>query len=645
MYARRKQRDDIQGLRALAVLLVVFYHSGLSLLPGGYIGVDVFFVISGYLVAGPFVSDPDYLRTFNLWKFYARRARRLLPAASLVIFVTIIVFRQIYSPLEMKQFTSSAIASASYLSNIWFAQLETDYLGHNSDLNPLLHTWSLGVEEQFYLIWPCTVLLLHWLGSRRNASMLVVATVILTGLSFITCIWLSKIQQPWAFFLFFTRFWEFGIGALTAALVVRRKTITSCGGSSLVLIGIALIILPACYFSSLTLFPGYLASIPVAGTAALLIAIPNAAREISVIFTNRVSRFLGDISYSLYLWHWPVFVLLDELGWRTTLTTQSLGILASVCLATITYYGCENPIRFHRNLVNKTQRTLGFSILLVSLLIAAGFLSRQESKVGLNEPIQRALYEIKKQRPKVYEDGCHHQFLDTTLNDCDYGNVESDTSIVLFGDSHAAHWFPALEEIANTKGMHLISYTKSSCPSVMFEPYDHSYKRQYTECTEWRTRVLEKLKQIRPAIIIVSNSYGYLRSIEKGAETWQQSLDHLLAILTTFPDIEVKILHDIPFAPFDVPTCLARASWHQRNAAAACSFVYPENAQTRFIEVERHLADNLKRVTSIDAHRIVCPEYSCDVLDGNVVRYFDSNHLSASYSLRLAEKIEALIFR
>lgn len=636
-------RDDIQGLRALAVMLVVIYHSGIDLFPGGYIGVDVFFVISGFLIAGSLIRELETSGTISLLNFYARRARRLLPAAVFVLIVVIVVFRSYYSPLELKQFSSSAIATATYLSNFWFAHLATDYLAHNSNPNPLLHTWSLSVEEQFYFIWPFLLLAFYKIASEGKTRSLIAGTIVISLVSFIGSVALTSYAQPWAFFICLTRFWEFGLGALTA-VYLQKRNISSLAASNIgASLGLMLIIVPAFTFSSSTPFPSGWALVPVTGTCLLLLFVSrvNTAYFYN-IFANTYTKFIGDISYSLYLWHWPVFVLLAILGLSNTLSMQVAGVLISIVLAIATYYAVENPIRFAPIFSKGPSFSFILAGSLTCLALICGYGTRLEATKGLQEPVQKRLREVRSTLPQIYADDCHASFFATEAIPCEYGSPEATKTIVLFGDSHAAHWFPALHTIALNHNWRLITFTKSSCPSIAFEPFANHLGRQYTECTTWRNEVFEKLKIIQPDKIIISNSYDYARAEGMTADAWSTATTKTLEQIENSSG-ELFFIRDTPKLVFDAPTCLSRAYWQGKNPQEICSYNIADTMLTRINTAEIAAIKLTPTAQRVDLTDAICNEKLCQVEREPHVLFADDNHLTVEFVKSLVPKLENLL--
>jgi peptidoglycan/LPS O-acetylase OafA/YrhL len=303
--ARPPFNAELQGLRAIAILLVVAYHAQHSLVPGGYVGVDVFFVISGFLITGLLAREAEATRTVQLTRFYARRARRLLPAAMLVLIATVVMVGPTLPPFELKAFSSVAISTALYVGNFWFAHMATDYLrAGESHISPLLHYWSLCVEEQFYLVWPSLVLLALWASrrTRRVGSVLTVTLLAVGVLSFMTSILATRIAHPWAFFAMPARAWEFACGGVTGLIVDARGSGSARFANTLAAVGIACVVGAAFWFDDQTSFPGYAALLPVLG-ASLVLAVTTRERGTAVTSFLRLRplQILGDLSYSWYL--------------------------------------------------------------------------------------------------------------------------------------------------------------------------------------------------------------------------------------------------------------------------------------------------------------------------------------------------------
>ena len=638
---------DIQGLRAIAVLLVIYYHSGLPGLPGGYIGVDVFFVISGYLITGLLLREIERSGTLSLSGFYARRMRRLLPAVSLVLLVTIGVAWFSYSPLELRQFSLSALATATYVSNLWFAHLATDYLAASSDNDPVLHTWSLAAEEQFYLVWPFLLLAVLHLGTPSGLRQRLLLTFGLTILvSSAGAVLLTGYNQPWAFFGSPTRAWEFAVGGLLAVWFASDRQLGPRLAVALGMLGLALLVSAALFYSRRTPFPGWAASVPVAG-AALIIAAAHADRPRGVngILATRPLRFIGDLSYSSYLWHWPAFVFAAQWFGTPSVPMRLTHILAVFFLAWLTLVLVENPVRFDRRLSARAVRGLLAGTLLTATMAGTAFGVGALATGELQEPDQQLLTRAEDQRPLVYDKRCHALYLDVAQPDCLFGDPKGKTTLVLFGDSHAAQWFPALHRLAEARHWRLYSLTKAACPSVEYEPYLPELRRQYTECSEWRAATLERIASIRPDLVLVTNSRTYVdaTSVAKLAE-WRTGMERTLTVLAPLAR-SVIVLRDTP-APYErVPKCLSVALWQHRDLTSACMVRVIPVDEDGIWRAERDAAAAVGRVRTLDPGHLICKQTPCSAFQDGQVLFRDDEHITVDYSRSLAESLGAELLK
>ncbi|WP_127498889.1 acyltransferase family protein [Actinoplanes solisilvae] len=327
-------RPDIEGLRAIAVLLVVLYHAGVPGLAGGFVGVDVFFVISGFLITALMLREIRETGRLSLIDFYARRARRILPAAAFVLVATLLAGYHWLGFLRGDEIAEDVTWAALFAANFRFATEGVDYLASQGALSPVQHFWSLAVEEQFYLVFPAAIVLLLWLGFRWAIGYWLAAAV---AASFAYSIWLSG---PWAYFSPATRAWELGAGCLLALAATRLDRVPARLATAMAGTGLALIVVAALTFNEMTRFPGYAAALPVLATVLVL-----AGRGDSVL-GRRPLLWLGRLSYSFYLWHWPVLIVASQAyGGVLPATTRAALVVGSLGLAVVTYFCVENPIR------------------------------------------------------------------------------------------------------------------------------------------------------------------------------------------------------------------------------------------------------------------------------------------------------------
>ncbi|HEX5199052.1 MAG TPA: acyltransferase [Actinoplanes sp.] len=349
-------RPDIEGLRAVAVAAVVLSHAGVPGLGGGYIGVDVFFVISGFLITSLMLREVATTGGLSLLRFYGRRARRILPASSVVLVTVILAGYHWLGFLRGDEIASDGRWAALFASNFNFAAQGVDYLESQAAPSPLQHFWSLAVEEQFYFVWPALLVLLIWLGLRHlTPAVLAVAVVA----SLVCSVWQSGVT--WSYFSPATRAWELGAGCLLALVAGRLSRIPAGLSAAMAGAGLAGIVVAALSFDDGTPFPGYAAALPVAGTVLVLAGRGDAVLGIAPL------RWLGRISYSVYLWHWPVLTIaVQAFGPLNGLTRTGL-VLLSVVLAMVTYALVENPIRRSGRLRRSPVRT---ALLAAALIVA-----------------------------------------------------------------------------------------------------------------------------------------------------------------------------------------------------------------------------------------------------------------------------------
>ncbi|WP_193161335.1 acyltransferase family protein [Microbulbifer hainanensis] len=463
MSVNNSYRPDIDGLRAFAVLPVVMAHARVPGFSGGYVGVDIFFVISGYLITGILLRE---IRAgeFSLASFYRRRARRILPALFAVMLVSTAASWFLLPPDMFSNFAHSLLAALFFVSNFWFWRSTEDYFGQAAELEPLLHTWSLSVEEQFYIGFPLLLCLLaRWRWSSAIATVAVLAV-----LSLAASVWATKTQPFANYFLTPTRGWELAIGALLAmgALpAVQRRGAAELAAAA----GLAAILVCVLTYDAATPFPGLAALPPCAGAAALIWA----GRQ-----PGTVSRFLalplfvgvGRISYSLYLWHWPVLVFLRLYNGATELPASWVlyAVVMSVALAWLSWKLVEQPFRTAR------PGSLLSSVLQLRLAAtAAGVLVMSACAInggeGFPERLPRDLYETyseASQRTQRQEACMNRAPLERQL--CEFGSSAApEAHYLLWGDSHAAAFLPGYERWLAVHGARGLAAVKSACAPVL----------------------------------------------------------------------------------------------------------------------------------------------------------------------------------
>ncbi|MDF0514617.1 acyltransferase family protein [Agromyces sp. H3Y2-19a] len=647
-------RTDIQGLRAIAVALVVLYHCGVPWLSGGYVGVDVFFVISGFLITGHLIDGLDRTGRVDFGAFYARRVRRILPASFAVLVASLVIAWIVYPPLARGELLIGAAATALYVPNVLFAVQSTDYLAESAP-SVFQHYWSLGVEEQFYLLWPL-VLLAGFRLVRRTTARLFVVIAVLTVVSLIACIVLTPRAESLSFFLLPTRAWELGVGGLVAALLHRWNGVGPRGGAVLAWGGLAAVGFAALAFDATTLFPGAAALVPVIGTAAAILGGASAMRWSPAWLLNRAPmQFLGKISYSVYLVHWPLLVIpAQALGVELPPWALAAAAVLSVVLGALSHRFIEEPFRTSRRFAGvRPARVLGGAALASAIVLAvtggAALASRPVGTNGITaapptlsahavvgtpvvpDNLVPSLEDAADDNPVIYASGCHLSAEDTDPAGCVVGSDRDAPRVVLFGDSHAAQWYPALAALADEGRIVLESHTKSSCPSADIVA---AVDAPYPECGAWRSDVIERLDERPPALVVMSN-YGsyYTADSARPARDWMAAYDRTLERL---PEASRTIvLADTPRFSGTPAVCL---SAHLADADA-CGRASSEALVPSLRAAEADLAGT----TWVDLTDLVCSDSFCPVVLGDTLVYRDEHHMTATFGALLAPELGRVI--
>jgi peptidoglycan/LPS O-acetylase OafA/YrhL len=626
-------RPDIEGLRALAVGLVIASHAELPFLRGGFVGVDVFFVLSGYLITSFLMQEISSSGTVNFARFYARRARRLLPAAITMVLVVCSAEAIIMNPLAQFNTLKAAFATVLYSSNLYFAHLQLQYFDQHSATNPLLHTWSLAVEEQFYLIWPVLLLLLaRTIKSVRGRS---IALAAVSLASFVLCVWLTTTNSILAFFETPARVWEFGAGGLLVFIPERwlgghRRLWSWLGG-----IGIIALTAGAEWIHA-SMFPGYVAVIPVVGTLLLLLAGVGAPESLGPrLLRTRPAQIIGRLSYSLYLWHWPVLVIGQQLIPNNSVPIRLGWIAVAGIMATVTYGAIEGPIRYQPFLVARTGLTLGLAVL--GAILCVGAMGAWRAILYRSEQF-RKYDRVVQDFPGVYRKGCDPDKADPHPAMCFFGEIsQPQSTMVLFGDSHAAQWFPALEEIADVQHWRLATIIKPGCTPLSIR--EDVTPRIERVCEEWRRAAIGDIEELHPELVILTSASRHMGedgNMIEDTQVWEQGARDTFAALAR-QGAKVRFIRDTRYADYDVPGCLAQAEWdgHTQcpapvSAAALSPGIYAAEARA---------AQGFGNVKVLDLSDRMCGSDQCYIEAGGQPIYRDGDHLTASYSRSLAAEL------
>ena len=633
-------RPDIEGLRAIAVIFVVLYHAGLPSLQGGFIGVDIFFVVSGYLITTLLTNELNFSGDIHLSRFYARRVRRLLPASTLVVVAVCLTEAILASPLAQYGILKDALATTLYSSNIYFCHLNRGYFFQGTPASPLFHTWSLAVEEQFYLVWPILLLLLTRVGKSVGVTVFFLAVI--TLVSFAGCVWLTGFNEIAAFFQSPARAWEFSAGGLASFVPIHWLTRSKslCGWIGIT--GLLSLILSATFLTASMRYPGYIVAIPVVATIATLLAGAGTPDSLAAgLLKLRPFQYLGAISYALYLWHWPVLRIAKDIFPDNSLALRAGCIGLAVLLASVTHAVVEKPIRFLPFILSRSMLSLGIAALIMAICIG-GFAGW---RVALLRSAQyRRFHQVVQDMPSFYALGCS---ADIRPKLCFFGETSKPVStVVLFGDSHAAQWFEPLKDMAEVQHWKLVTIIKVAC-SPMNIKTDHLGSPAAIEgCDQWRKLALAKIREIHPNTVIVSSSSLYPRSgsLSKliDAQDWERaSRETFLALAES--GTPVRFIRDTPHADYNVPFCLAQRAW---NGRATCGPLLRSSALNSDVyNAEARAAARIANVKVIDMSDAIFKGDRCEPEQGNVVLFRDSDHMTESYAASLAGALQEQLLK
>lgn len=471
LMTKGKYRSDIDGLRAVAVMAVLVHHISASLVPGGFVGVDIFFVISGFLITSQVFSEVKR-NAFSLKGFYQRRINRIVPALVTVLLATVIVGAFILSPVDLVRLNVSALLSLLGVSNVYIWMKYGNYFAANAHEAPLLHTWSLGIEEQFYLLWPLFIVLIYRLAPRYVLPIMGIGVVVAIGVSeYATGVFASA-----AYYLLPTRFFELMLGGLLGIYLYQPRIMGKLTAHGIALVGFLLIGYSLFGLNAESAFPGLNALIPCLGAALLILAGSGDTR--SRLLASRPMVFIGLISYSLYLWHWPLIAYLNYLEIPINLPVGVMLIASSIILAWLSWRYVEVPFRrngatwrFSRVFARRfAVPALGLAALAVLSLHFNGFPQRFSPDVSLLEAMTL-------QKPSEIRKGCHvtNAMYGTEPSDaCRLGAKKAQLDGIMIGDSFANHFTGMVDLLAKPDNLSIMDFTMDSCPPIMNYAVDMS---------------------------------------------------------------------------------------------------------------------------------------------------------------------------
>ncbi len=673
-------RPDVEGLRAVAIVLVVLYHVHAGLAPGGYVGVDVFFVISGFLITGQLVRELRAGGRISFVAFYARRARRILPAAMLTLIVTAMASALLLNPLAARRALHDVLPAIFFGANFHFAAQGANYFNAGLSPSPIQHFWSLAVEEQFYIVWPLLLVAssLVWLRVRRPRGRgqarrpvigaVVVVLAILAAISLTASIRQTATSPSWAYFSIVTRAWELAVGAGVALALPLVARLDRRLAIALSWVGLSCIGLAAALFSDTTSYPGDSALLPVLGAAAVICGgSALASRRFGAEALLRTPPFqrVGAWSYSWYLWHWPALVLAAAALGHALSEIQAVAVaVISLGIAVTSFVLLERPIRRIQIVVRRPALGLSAGAVLVATAVAIVVLSgslvgplASEAAVPSRLPphklaslrtdliagarttevpsnLRPSLSTLATANPRIIADGCELAFGRDHIKPCIYGDRGSHTTVVLFGDSHAGHWFDALNWISNRRHWRLVVMTKEGCSpaEVTFRDDPDSL------CALWREKAKARIARLHPALVIVSWARWRepLASQKAGVPTvygdaWQDGLAAIFQFLRRSAK-RVIFISDTPYPHGSAPDCVAghvsdvRPCTVDRRVGTVLPAI--KAAELRIAKQER--------INSIDPTSWFCAPKICPVVVGNILVYHDKSHMTTEWSRFIA---------
>jgi peptidoglycan/LPS O-acetylase OafA/YrhL len=671
--ARGGIRPEIQALRALAVSLVVAWHLWPDAVPGGFVGVDVFFAISGFLITSLLVREVEATGRVSLRDFWARRARRILPAALTVVAACAGATALLVPVTDWQQFFGDFRASALYVQNWHLASAAVDYFHAGDAPSPVQHFWSLAVEEQFYLVWPVVVLACVTATRRRWVLGVVLGAITLASLVYSVAH--TGADPAGAYFATTTRGWELGAGALLALLPQRERS-PAVARAALSWAGLAAILVAAFAYSTATAFPGIAAALPVLGAVAVIRAGAPAGRlSPTPLLAARPLQTLGDLSYAVYLWHWPLIVLAPYALGRDLDTPTRLGIIVlTLLLSLLSKTLLEDPVRHSRRLTAHGGRptfvAAAAASLAVLLLATAGTdhvqarihadaavtektlahkpkcfgaAARDPQRTCANPKLARTVVPTPVQAPKMDNSPCKVVESLGRVRVCAFGAAAAPgvRTVALIGDSHASHWRSAMAVLVKDKGWRGLSVTHTSCPysaatAVIPEP-------GRSQCVQWKRDVRTWLgRHPEVGTVFFGEHTGGDVVQPAGRTSWQAQVNGYVNAWTALPAsvTHVMVFRDTPKMRGTTMGCVERALDAHRDAGRAC-------AQPRSRALERDPAavaaahfGSSRSVTTIDLTRLLCDAKSCFPVVGGALVYKDIHHLTSVFSQSLGPFVE-----
>ncbi len=683
-------RGDIDGLRAVAVLSVMLYHLSNAWLPGGFVGVDIFFVISGFVVSASLAAAPsDRFHRFVAF-FYARRLARIGPALVLVLLTSALAATLLIPHAWLSGFNEKTALYAFFGLSNWVMQNNADtYFAPRAEFNPYTHTWSLGVEEQFYLVFP--FLFFAWVALRDRTAGRILATALLAGLgaaSFAACVYATKNAPATAFYSIFCRFWELAVGVLLYQLSARsgaqKGSAASAAISILPWLGAAAIIVTFAYANAAA-FPWFWAVPPVLGTACLIGGFhADSAHPLRRVLGLPAAQWIGKRSYSIYLWHWPVFVLLHWTVGLDDVLSRFAALAVSFALAAASYRWVELPIRHHAGLM---KRAPIIRIVALLLMIVVGWgvtkiLFTQQKNLGLStvsrhtddwyvtSQMPRSLLP-KAQYPHRCETAMEHralsggQVISYVPVKCAGGTEKATQRLNVIGDSHATAYLPMFDQLSAETGMRISVYTFPGCGFLDLRlPMNVGRGPGCVEFTQAATEAIVSDAKAGDAVFLAAlrqprftdqwaafNESEVLTAARNDlSKQWlQQARDEAPALLQPFFAARITVLFDAPKPVFRSPAFRCADVFNASNPICRGGLTQSREAlqilRTPVVANLAAIAGNFPQVRVWDPFPALCPGETCSAMDGDRPLFFDGDHLSAYGNARLYPEFRQVILQ
>ncbi len=673
----RTLRLDIEGMRTIAVGSVLAAHAGIPFLAGGFVGVDVFFVLSGFLITGLLTREVSRTGRVSLGNFWARRIKRLLPAsATVLLFSALITY--LYLPITQRQVFSGDITSAAlYVVNWRLADRGVDYLAEDIGQSPVQHYWSLAVEEQFYLVWPILMLVIGVLAARRWKRVAFIVLGILTVASLAYSVTQTSSSPQTAYFVSTTRIWELGIGALlalSAGAVARLPGLLRAAGGWL---GILLIAYAVLVFDTSTSWPGANALVPTVGAALMiasgLVATPGSPQR---LLSLAPMVWIGGLSYSIYLWHWPMLIAAEAENPDLRLRWTVLLMILSVIPAWLSHRFIENPIRF-----GTTFKPTGRAIAMGATLTAAGVAvalalgasasigtpdeasrARAVGAAALDEPDNKGVVwsdidsveamrplpaDAPEDRPSFYDDGsgCQVAQGDPKPKLCIAGDTKAARTLLIVGDSKMAQWQTVLDRLGLEQSWRVAQLTKSACP--LADAMITKENEPVPDCRAWGRTVLAEILKLRPDLVLTSQGSSLALPGETGGDadrTREAMVDGLASDWKTLVDADIPVvaLLDNPAPNAVIYECVAQ----NPTSLQDCAFDKAAGVKASAAQTQRAAAAKVPGVDILDLTDVVCPDDDrCAPVIGDVLVYRQGTHLTRTYINSMASQMSRALFR